>query len=257
MSIRPNVCALHVAVSRGASDCVQRLLALGAAADHPLCFAVDADDEPEWDEKSESFTLGLAGLTVLQMAALRGDSHLCGLLLSHGADGGSLARMPSHHKLSDSTLIGPELKPLIGDDGEPLECPICLSALLSLTAEWTPCCVKPFHSHCLRGLHQCPLCRTPTQQGGRNAPKGDAEAAAALEAEEASRQHRGPNSLMSTINHDRALELAFNAPWFSEGTRGDAWAAESARRLLNGFGLEGTPHKWRVFLESERESVRE
>ena len=46
---------------------------------------------------------------------------------------------------------------------------------------------------------------------------------------------------MSTINHDRALELAFNAPWFSEGTRGDAWAAESARRLLNGFGLEGHP----------------
>ena len=56
--------------SRGYADCVQRLLKAGASAVAPLCFAVDTEDEPEWDEMRGEYTGGLAGWTALQLAAV-------------------------------------------------------------------------------------------------------------------------------------------------------------------------------------------
>ena len=126
--------------------------------------------------------------------------------------------------------LAPKLTPLIGDDGEPLECPICYDALIRLTSAWTPCCTRPFHEHCLRGLSACPLCRASLRTGGRGGePRGDAELAAAVASTdedtrwadvEAVRRvggggapaRRPHNSLHSTANHERALELAFSGP---------------------------------------------
>lgn len=99
-----------------------------------------------------------------------------------------------------------------------------------LTSAWTPCCTRPFHEHCLRGLRACPLCRASLQTGERGGePRGDAELAAAVASTvegtrwadvEAVRRvggggapaRRPHNSLRSTANHERALELAFSGP---------------------------------------------
>lgn len=156
--------ALHLAVSRGALDCVQRLCNLRAQPDAPLCFPLASeDDEPQYDEDTDSFDSGLVGLSVLQLAALRSpDAALCSLLLAHGADASCLVAMPPALMRSRGQAgmsLAPQLKPLSGEDGEPLDCPICLQPVLALTAQWTPCCVRGFHSHCLRGLGTCPMCR--------------------------------------------------------------------------------------------------
>ena len=47
--------ALHVAVSRGGSDAVRRLLGAGVDACAPCCFPVSEADEPEWDESSSEW----------------------------------------------------------------------------------------------------------------------------------------------------------------------------------------------------------
>ena len=219
---------VHVAVRRGASDAIRLLVNAGVDLSAPCCFAVDEVDEPEWDEKRAQFNAGLKGLTALQLAALRSDDALCSLLLSYGASASGLRAMPEGAAVP--AALAPKLTPLIGDDGEPLECPICYDALIRLTSAWTPCCTRPFHEHCLRGLRACPLCRASLQTGERGGePRGDAELAAAVASTvegtrwadvEAVRRvggggapaRRPHNSLQSTANHERALELAFSGP---------------------------------------------
>ena len=202
--------ALQMAVGRSFSDCVRRLLKLGASADLPFCFAVDDDDEPEWDEASQSFGVGLAGLSALQLAAVRADEVMCTLLLSHGADADKLDALATQHGSLPAAVLKATAR-LTDDDGESLECAICMEDIRALTSAWTPCCCRAFHAHCLRGLAACPLCRTQWRGGPQ--PLGDAEVAAALVLEE-SPVHRPFNSLESTRNHERALELAFSGPHF-------------------------------------------
>ena len=95
-------------------------------------------------------------------------------------------------------------------------CPICYEALVRLTCVWTPCCAHPFHAQCLRGLAACPLCRARLR-GAPSAPEGDAQLASALAATDGHASTHDParrahNSLRSTANHERALELAFSGP---------------------------------------------
>ena len=214
---------LHVAVRRGAADAVRRLLSAGVDACAPCCFPVAEADEPEWDEKASKFGSGLKGLSALQLSALRSDEALCSLLLTHGADAATLRTLP--HGATLPAALAPQLAPLAAEDGEALECPICYDGLVRLTTAWTPCCCRPFHEHCLRGLAACPLCRAPLGTaggGGGGEPRGDAELAAALasaqpEVAAAAGGGRAParrphNSLRSTVNHERALELAFSGP---------------------------------------------
>ena len=168
--------ALHSAVARGLIDSAQRLLSLKASPDAAMCFGLATEeDEPEWNEESGKFEGGLVGLTVLQLAALRSkEPSLCSALLAYGADAAKLHTLPAEVVRSSSSELAPLLKPLSGEDGEDLDCPICLSAVLQLNAEWTPCCVKAFHSHCLRGLTSCPMCRTKLDRGGGHAHGGGA-----------------------------------------------------------------------------------
>ena len=229
---------LHVAISRGAADCVRMLLLAGADTSAPSCFAVAEADEPEYDDKTDAFGPGLCGLTALQLAALLSEDAICQDLLAHGADASSLARLPPRTSLPAS--LASKLVPLrSSEDGEGLDCPICFEPLLRLTSSWTPCCARPFHTHCLKGLTKCPLCRGTFAAGGvpRAAPAGDAALAVQLQqqqqqqppqfqqqahqpADAAAPTRRASNSLASTANHDRALDLAFSGPWFEGGASG-------------------------------------
>jgi hypothetical protein len=57
--------------------------------------------------------------------------------------------------------MAPLLQAVRTADGEVLDCPICSSELLVINSVWTPCCVTPFHDHCLgREMTRCPMCRT-------------------------------------------------------------------------------------------------
>ena len=115
-------------------------------------------------EAADAFEGGLAGLTVLQLAALRAgsDTALCTALLARGADSAPLASLApelvARHCTSGALPV--PLRPVCDGDGAPLDCPICMEPVLALTAEWTPCCVKAFHAHCVAGLKACPMCRT-------------------------------------------------------------------------------------------------
>lgn len=210
--------ALHLGVMRGELDCVQRLVSLKAAPDAVVCFGLEnEDDEPEWNESSGCFQGGLAGLSVLQLAALRSDETLCAVLLAHGADGAQLAHGADGAQLD----IAAKLRTLRTDDGADAECAICLSPILYLAAEWTACCVKPFHAHCLKGLELCPLCRSRRRDGPRPlAPPTDAATARALQREEEEAQQ-----LASTSSQRRgvegqleaALELSFRGPQWTSG----------------------------------------
>lgn len=148
--------ALHVAILRGRRSlgvCGQ-LLALGAAPDARLCFAVDADDEPEWNEQSQAFEGGLAGLSALQVATRR-CPRVCAMLRAAGADGSAAARLPPRPAPPAACELAR------GDDGEPLECAICLSEVELRVCSRTPCCNHAFHGHCLRRVCTCPMCRAP------------------------------------------------------------------------------------------------
>ena len=177
---------LHLATSRGSSDCVHRLLRGGASVEPPLCFAVSAVDEPEWEETTGTFDGGLAGLSALQLASLRaGNSpELCALLLAHGADSTALARLPA--AFGGESAPAAALRVVLDEEGAPLECPICLQEVVQLTCEWTPCCLRVFHRHCLRRTATCPMCRHPLDQarGGGAEPPGDRELARSLAQEE-------------------------------------------------------------------------
>jgi hypothetical protein len=205
---------LHVAVSRGAADSVRILLRAGADASAPCCFACDESDEPEWDEDESTFGDGLVGFSALQLAALRSDDALCSLLLSHGADPLKLQQLPAGTALPPA--LAQRFAPMLGDDDEPLECPICYEALVQIACVWTPCCARPFHAHCIRDLEACPMCRAKLRETP-SAPEGDAQYARALAAAEApgasggyDPARRAHNSLRSTTNHERALDLAFS-----------------------------------------------
>ena len=254
---RPKGCALggqsvlHVAASRGASDAVRRLLGAGVDACAPCCFSVSEDDEPEWDEQSQEFSQGLAGLSALQLAALRSDDALCSLLLAHGADAAALRTLPNG--ASVPAALAPKLAPLLGDDGEPLECPICYDALVRLTSVWTPCCCRPFHEHCLKGQRACPLCRAPLHAagGGGGAPRGDAELAAAVAAAQQAEDveaagggggaphRRAHNSLRSTANHERALDLAFSGPQWGSDTPQSSGMGSYNSAVGSNYGWRG------------------
>ena len=235
---------LHVAVARGASDTVGLLLRAGADANAPCCFACDEDDEPEWDEDAGVFGGGLKGLSALQLAALRSDESLCALLLSHGADPTTLRSMPEGQSLPPA--LAPQLTPILGEDGEPQECPICYESLIRLSCVWTPCCARPFHSHCIRGLDACPMCRAKLRDKP-SAPEGDAELAstlAAVEEEDARAGHNDParrphNSLRSTSNHDRALELAFSGSQWGPDSPGSNGMGSFNSAMGTNFGWRG------------------
>lgn len=212
---------LHLAVSRGSLECVQRLCSLRAQPDLPMCFALlSEDDEPEWNEATDQFEGGLMGLTVLQLAALRStDERVCAALLAAGADVAPLASIPSTRPAKSLDLV-PKLRLLKTDEGEPLDCPVCLEPIVTLSAEWTPCCVRGFHAHCLRGLDKCPLCRTRRRDGPRTLePLTDAVVARSLQSYEG-------RLLAAEMSVERrqelataALEIAFNGPqWMDGGT---------------------------------------
>lgn len=241
--------ALHLATSRGSPECVQMLCEAGAASEAPMCFAVAEEDEPEWDEATDEFGDGLAGLSALQLAAHRSDEALCALLLEHGADGAALSR----RQLTGGGAAGAggdalpaSLRPVVGDDGEVAECPICLQEVLQLTCGWTPCCLKVFHAHCLRRMRTCPLCRhqlssAAPNRGGDAAPAGDLELAMTLADESggggtASSDRPGMPSARATALREQALELAFSGEWFRDsGADGDV----DSSRWTNWFDGRG------------------
>jgi hypothetical protein len=158
--------ALHVAVARGASGCVRCLLSHHATVEASFCFGVADNDEPEWDEQTATWVGGLVGTSALQLAAQRSQSaadafgQICRALLSHGADGSRL-QVAAKSRGSMAMPMAPLLQAVRTADGEVLDCPICLSELLVINSVWTPCCVTPFHDHCLgREMTRCPMCRT-------------------------------------------------------------------------------------------------
>ena len=232
--------ALHVALSRGSADCVRRLLEVGASPDDCLCFPVDEKDEPEWDEASSSFSGGLSGLTALQLAAVRSDERLCELLLSHGAEASDLGKLS---EVVPEMVITPALRPLLSDDGEAIECPICMDTVVRLTAQWTPCCLRAFHKHCLDKITTCPMCRqklTRTEEDDFAWVEGSSSvgvSAAELTTDSSSR--RPHNSLQSTALHNRALELAFSGEWFDQGDTGARSGGGDTSRWTNWFEGRG------------------
>ena len=241
--------AVHVAVLRCQHSVCGKLLALGALADAPMCFAVASADEPEWDDTSESWSGGLAGLSVLQLAAVRGQMELCTTLLAHGGDGSSLSKLPglsTQSTVSQLALLkGKNVEPLrrcttphtcvlpshicvlpshthlnvhfTGEDGEPLDCAICLSEIPQLTAAWTPCCCTAFHSHCLRKLKTCPMCRTPLPLVLTAPPAVAAEAAASSSDRPSADSGTYHEALLPFMtHHEQALEVAFSSPWWGD-----------------------------------------
>ena len=226
---------LHLAVVAGSAECVEKLLLLGAAADTPMCFAIDEADEPEWDESQGAFDNGLAGTSALQAAAYKSHRETCSLLLANGATLGDSpadwgVRMPP---------LAPLLQPLkcAGED-EALECPICLSGLTQLGSMWTPCCLRAFHAHCISGLDKCPLCRhefllderypgrpagVTLSQGASGAARSGGAAAAA------------PISGIATYGSPSAISgLAAFEAHYSE--RSSDWYSEEDRHRSSSFG---------------------
>ena len=230
--------ALHVAVSRGCGDSVRRLLALGATPHAPMCFPVDELDEPEWDESAGDFVGGLAGLSALQMAASRETktaAAVCAALLEHGADGAALRPCED----GGGGSLAPLLQTINGEDGAPLECAICLQAVLKLTSAWTPCCCKAFHAHCLRGLHKCPLCRTPMRAAAEEPAVSD---------------HGGGVAALDVLLHASpedhraaALALSFRSASFDNEAGGDGIGASVHDRAGGNYGWRvGGQHVWTV-----------
>ena len=231
----PGQTALHLAISRSARahDICYKLLTLGAAPDLPMCFACDEDDEPEWSEEKQEFEGGLAGLTALQVAAMRcTDPDVCASLLARGGDGAALTTLPPELMLAKS--LSPLLRVIKGEDGEPVDCAICLSEVYQLTAAWTPCCFKPFHAHCLKQVKACPMCRTAMPTAGTNAPVVDLSRAHAPNPE-------NDPSLPPTHVHDEYdLEAALDAAFF--GPRADSGHSVEGRY----DSVMGTNFGWRT-----------
>lgn len=126
--------ALHLAVGQGSVECVRTLLRLGADAELPFCFAVDARDVPvKGDFES---ICGIAAYSPYQLAAHRGHKSCAALLVEHNA-------APANHPDS--------------------ECPICYELLDGQEGSaLTTTCGHRFHARCVQHRHisACPLCRT-------------------------------------------------------------------------------------------------
>ena len=158
--------ALQIACLRHDAESVRILLQLGARADLPMCFEVDADDMPttqqrqqqqqqnrrrrhqhqgedeqtaaEDDELTLLDTSGIAGYSALRLARHRSNAVAMALLEEHG---GSIVDLSAHPTS---------------------ECPICYEPLDDASAVITPCAHR-FHAACLPTaiVRTCPLCRTP------------------------------------------------------------------------------------------------
>jgi hypothetical protein len=242
---------LHVAVARGSLDCVQRLCALRASPDAKVCFALRCDaDEPEWNDATGTFEGGLTGMSALQLAAGHmADSEMCTLLLEYGAD----TSMLSSNDTSPPPLAS-LLRPLKSAEGETIECPICLMPVLELTAQWTPCCVRAFHEHCISALTTpaCPMCRTrlPARERGHGRCHGAASSSAsAAVGRDVADWASGSASMLEVMmrstaaeNRERTLALSFRSAAF------EPISAEAAEG--DGGGFNGTA-------STTRERVRE
>lgn len=245
--------ALHLAVARGACEIVQRLVSLKAHPDLPFCFALlSEEDEPEWNEAADRFEGGLAGLSVLQLAALRAtDEAVCTALLEAGANAAPLAHIPSSSSTSLASFsslpsVGGELRAklrlLMTDEGEPLDCPVCLEPIVVLSAEWTTCCVKGFHSHCLKGLDKCPMCRTRRRDGPRTLePLHDAAVARSLQSVEGRRLVAETSGSRRLELATAALEMSFSGPQWMDAA-GDGLSTEAAM----GNSTMGSNYGWRA-----------
>ena len=214
--------ALHVAVARGTTGCVSCLLSHRAAIDAPFCFGVADDDEPEWDEQSATWVGGLVGLSALQLAAQRATStvdasaQICRALLSHGADGSKLQA-----SASTSAAMAPLLQAVTTSDGEALDCPICLSEVLTLNSVWTPCCARGFHDHCLSKQTKCPMCRTALPSDLVDARASDLAVGSANASDLSVSRHEMLVAMTNSERRDAALDLAFqSSAWSDDGATG-------------------------------------
>lgn len=226
--------ALHVAIMRGSASCVSCLLSLKAAPNARMCFGyLKEEDEPEWDDETAEFVGGLSGISALQYAAQTSRSTsdalslICRALITQGADSSSLRAheaAPSRGGAAPSAAMAPLLRALTTSEGDTIDCPICLAEVLTLNSVFTPCCIKPFHAHCLKSQAKCPMCRTPLPDKTRE----DVGMAASISAGggRAAADEQGGSGVsrldvfMQQSNAERreaALALAFDGAAFHDG----------------------------------------
>jgi hypothetical protein len=223
--------ALHVAILRGSASCVACLLSLKASPDAPMCFGYSKEeDEPEWDDEASQFVGGLSGLSALQYAAQTSRSTsdamslICRALITQGADTSTLRAQALPTPGAAAPLaMAPLLQALTTNEGEPVDCPICLNEVLSLNAIFTPCCAKPFHAHCLKSQSKCPMCRTPLSDQTREDVEHAADATAGGGRAAADEQGGGGVSRLdvymqqtSAERREAALALAFESAAFRD-----------------------------------------
>ena len=161
--------ALHVAVAKRSTGCVRELLALGADPHLPMCFPVDRIDQPAWNADSCAWTVGVAGMDALHVAAHRRHDGCVALLEAAPQTSASASAAAM-----GAVMGGPHvpMQPLESEDGSRAECPICIMPLseheVLRDVEWVACCGRAFHSACLSRLEatsyaavsrKCPTCR--------------------------------------------------------------------------------------------------
>ena len=154
-----------------AVDSVRILLQLGARADLPMCFQVDAEDTPNaraLQRDGEECCAGIAGFSALRLARHRGLTHAVRLLEEYGAS----VVDTSAHPESECPIC---YEPLDEDsDGEGAKDAAAASARLHWSSSSAPPtesggavvttpCAHRFHARCLplTTVRNCPLCRTP------------------------------------------------------------------------------------------------
>ena len=155
---------------------MRELLDYGCDADLSMCSPVDRADQPMWDDSTCAWTVGVAGMSALEMAL--GKQHLserharCAELLAAADLGGGGEASPG--RLHAPTPFVP-MQPLKAEDGSRAECPICLMPLSEAQVtdiKWVLCCGRAFHEPCLARLEagsgsasqKCPTCRADRRQ---------------------------------------------------------------------------------------------
>ena len=98
---------------------------------------------------------------------------------------------------------------------------------------WTPCCCRAFHSHCLKRVTQCPLCRSTLPRAFTH--PGEEEACGDATAVGRTTERRAPRT-----HYEEALDLAFTGPHWSPQAESVPLAPGEINAVM------GTNYGWRT-----------